>query len=113
MLVFNSFIDTNIACLNTELNWTCPGGYLRVDIATWRTINDKICNIKSSGQASIFNVATHMKTKCDNKTSCDFTVNDSSFGVSCGAKCSGLDYSYECVSKSLVLPIVLIILSTI
>lgn len=113
MLVFNSFIDTNIACLNTELNWTCPGGYIKVDYATWRTVNDKICNIKSSGPASIFNVATHMKTKCDNTTSCVFAVNDTTFGVLCGDKCSGLDYSYECVSKSLVLPIVLIIFSTI
>ena len=113
MLVFISFIDTSIICVNTESNWTCPGGYLRVDSALWKTIDYRICNIKSSGRASIFNVTTHMKTTCDNATSCDFTVNDSSFGVLCGEQCSGLDYSFECVSKSLVLPIVLIIFSTI
>jgi hypothetical protein len=113
LLVFISFIDTYIACVNTESNWTCPGGYLRVDSALWKTISYQICNIKSSGKARLFNVTTHMKTKCDNTTSCEFRVNDSSFGVLCGAKCSGLDYSYECVSKSLVLPIVLIIFSTI
>lgn len=67
--------------------------------------------MKTSQGIGTLVVTNHMKKKCDNKTSCDFTVNDSSFNATCGGKCSGLYYSYECVSKSLVLPIVLIIIN--
>ena len=50
-------------------------------------------------------ITMHMKNKCDNTTSCSFLVNDASCGVPCGIKCTGLDYAYKCVSKSLVLRI--------
>ena len=113
MLVLISFIGNNISCVNTELNWTCPGGYLKVCDATWKTVSSKICNKTQPRIPGGFDVTPHVKNKCDNKPSCDFIVNDTSFGVVCGAKCSGLNYTYECVSKSLVLPIVLIIFSTI
>ena len=98
------FIDIDIACVNTSLNWTCPGGYIIVHTAIWQTVNDNACMKTSPGIGTLV-VTTQMKNKCDNKTSFDFTVNDSSFGTSCGGKCSGLYYSYECVSKSLMLRI--------
>ena len=82
------------------LNWTCPGGYLNVQSALWKSVNSRVCTAPKSGIMTI-DVTTHMEDKCDNKTFCDFTVNDSSFGVSCNGKCAGLDYGYECVSKSL------------
>jgi hypothetical protein len=37
-------------------------------------------------------ITTQMQNKCDNKTSCEFTVTDSHFNVSCEGKCSGLVY---------------------
>ena len=95
LLVFLFFIDTDIAYVNTELNWTCPGGYIEVGSAIWLT----------PGKAGPFIVITQMKNRCDNKASCVFTLNDTNIGVSCDANCSQLLYSYECVSKSLVLRI--------
>ena len=67
--------------------------------------------MKTSNGDDVFGVTTYMKNKCDNKASCSFTVNDSNFGVSCGGKCSGLDYSYKCLSKSLVLRIFFFIIN--
>ena len=106
--LFFSFIDIDTACTNTAINWNCPGGYIKVHNAIWQTVNYRICN-KTANGIGTFNVIAQMKNKCDNKTSCNFTVNDSSFGASCDGKCSGLSYTFECVSKSLVLRIFLII----
>jgi hypothetical protein len=106
--LFFSFIDIDTACTNTAINWNCPGGYIKVHNAIWQTVNYRICN-KTANGIGTFNVIAQMKNKCDNKTSCNFTVNDSSFGASCDGKCSGLSYTYECISKSLVLRIFLII----
>lgn len=100
--LFCSSIDIDIACRNTVLNWTCPGGYIKEHDAIWQTVYEKICMKTSTGKLGRFHVTTHMKNKCDNKAPCSFTVKDSSFGVSCEEKCSGLSYAYECVSKSLV-----------
>jgi len=80
--------------------------------AIWQTVKADEC-IKIPNVFEKYDVTTHMKNKCDNKTFCYFPVNDSSFGVSCGIECTGLDYIYKCVSKSLVLRIFLIIFSTI
>lgn len=110
LLVIFCLIDIGTACVNTALNLTCPGGYIIVHSAIWQTVNDNVCMKTSPGIGTLV-VTNHMKNKCDNKTSCDFTVNDSSFNVACGGKCSGLSYIYECVSKLLVLRIVLIIIN--
>jgi hypothetical protein len=69
-----------------------------------------IC-VKISDEGDAFSVTAYMKNKCDNKSSCSFTVNDTSVGVSCGGKCSGLDYIYKCLSKSLVLRIFFFIIN--
>jgi len=97
---FLSFIDDDKACLNSELNWTCPGGYIKVHSAKWKTVTN--CG-RTFMNFEDHDVVMHMKNKCNNKTTCVFTVEDSSFGVSCSETCSNLDYSYTCVSKSLVL----------
>ena len=109
LLVF-SFIDRATACTNTMLNWTWPGEYIDIRSAIWQTVDEKVC-VKTSADENGFGVTTHMKIKCDNKTFCSFSVNDSSFGVSCAGHCSGLSYIYKCVSKSLVLRIILIMLT--
>ena len=86
--------------MNTHLNWTCPGGYLKVHSATWKTVTN--CG-RTFIKFEQHDVAMHMQNKCNNKTTCVFTVEDSSFGVSCSETCSNLDYAYTCVSKSLFL----------
>lgn len=96
---FLSFIDDGMACVNTQLNWTCPGGYLNVYLSSWRTAND--CERSFSTPVFHPEVKMHMQYKCDNKTTCVFTVEESIFGVSC-VTCSRLDYSYACLCKSLV-----------
>ena len=103
--VFLSFIDVSIACVNTAVKWTCPGGYIQVHKAIWTMVHELICTKTSTGKPGEFTLTKYMTNKCDNKTSCDFTVNDSTFNVSCTDKCSGLSYTYECVSKSSVLRI--------
>ena len=107
---FFSFIDIDTACANTAVHWSCPGGYIEVRNAIWQTVDTNVC-VNTSLDVDAFVVTTHTKNKCDNKTSCSFTVNDSSFGASCAGHCSGLSYIYGCVSKSLVLRIILIILT--
>ena len=102
--VFFSFIDTGTACEHASLNWTCPGGYIKVHNVIWQAVSVDICNKESTRTMPIF-VTIYMKNKCDNTTFCDFTVNDSSLGASCDEQCSQLLYNYECVSKSLVLRI--------
>jgi len=96
---FRSFIDDDKACLNSELNWTCPGGYIKVHNAIWKTV-------ANCGRTFInfedHDVVMHMQNKSNNKTTCVFTVEGSSFSVSC-IGCSRLDYAYTCFSKSLVL----------
>jgi hypothetical protein len=94
------------------LNWTCPGGYLQVRNAIWQTVTSDEC-MKIENVFEKRDVTIHMKNKCDNTTFCDFTVNGSSFGESCGMECTGLDYAFKCVSMSLALRISLIIFSTI
>jgi len=110
LLVFFSFIDIDTACANTAVNWTCLGGYIKVKNVTWQTVNENVC-MKTSTGGNLIDVTTQMRDKCNNIPFCDFTVNDASFGVSCEGHCSGLSYVYECVSKSLVLRIILIILT--
>jgi hypothetical protein len=105
LLVFLSFIDINTACVNTQLNWTCPGGYLRVHDAKWLTGSGTVCTNPQSGTLPPFDVTTQMKNRCDNKASCGFILNDASLNASCEGKCAVLSYIYECVSKSLVLRI--------
>ena len=95
-LMCSSLIDNGIACLNTTLNWTCPGGYLKVVKALWETHQG--CGYYSK-YAGAF-ATTHLQNKCNNKTTCD--VTDSSFDVACST-CTALDYDYECISKSFVL----------
>lgn len=97
-------IAMDIGCKDTVLNWTCPGGYLQVQDAKWKMVKTEEC-INISNVFGNHDIAMHMKNKCDNKTSCSFLVNNASFGVPCGIKCTGLDYTYKCVSKSLVLRI--------
>ena len=94
-----SFIDDDSACLDTQLNWTCPGGYLKVHSAIWKTV--KNCE-RTFNTFETHDVVMHMQNKCNNKATCVFTARDSSFGVSCSDTCSRLDYTYTCVSKSLV-----------
>ena len=106
------FIDADTGCINTVLNWTCLGGYLKVREAKWKTDKTGKC-IDIPGVFENHDVIMHMKNNCDNETFCGFPINDSSFGISCENKCTGLFYVYECVSKSLVLLIFFIIFSTI
>lgn len=101
LLVF--FIDAKTECTNTAFNWTCPGGYLLVERALWT--KDDRC-VQTSDGSALEAVTKNVQNECDNKTSCTFTVTN--FGVSC-AGCSALLYSYDCISKSLVLLIFLII----
>lgn len=96
---FLSLIDDGQACLNTLQNWTCLGGYLEVYSALWKTVNDCGGTVSTP---NIIPVGKHLQKKCDNQTTCVFTVEDSSFNVSCIDICSRLDYSFSCVSKSLV-----------
>jgi hypothetical protein len=113
LLVFlYNFIDFNTTCVNSAVNWTCPGGYLKVHNAQWTIVNPTVCS-RTSNNFGNLDVTTYLQNQCDNRTFCDFTVSDTTFRVSCGKDCSGLNYAYECVSKSLVLPIFFIILSPI
>jgi hypothetical protein len=107
--VFSSLIDYGTVCLNSQLNWTCPGGYIQVLKADWETHRD--CGRASTYERHI--VTTHLQNKCNNKTICDFKATDSSFGVVCNKACTGLDYDYMCISKSFVLRSLLSILSSI
>ena len=86
--------------MNTELNWTYPGEYLKVHSAIWKTVAN--CG-RTFINLEDHNVVMRMQNKCSNKTPCVFTVEHSSFGVSCSETSSNLDYSYTCVSKSLFL----------
>ena len=94
------FIAGDIECTNTAFNWTCPGGYIQVGSATWLTVAECMQTSEEIGHQVL---TAQMQNKCDNKTSCEFNVTDSNFGVSCEGICSGLSYSYECVRKSLML----------
>ena len=107
--VVSSLIDYGAACLNSQLNWTCPGGYLQVQKAVWETNGDCSSDTDYEGHQ----VTTHLQNKCNNKTTCDFTATDSSFDVSCVHTCTGLDYIYKCISKSFVLRSLLIMFSSI
>jgi hypothetical protein len=88
-----------MACFDIQLNWTCSGGYLKVNSAIWKTATN--CE-RTFINFEDHNVVMHMQNKCNNKTTCVFSVEDSSFNVSCIDTCARLDYSYTCVSKSLV-----------
>ena len=101
------FIATNTECTNTMINWTCPGGYIQVLRAMWTSVT--ACMQQSVGFGDKV-VTTQMQNKCENKTSCEFTVTDSNFNVSCEGKCSGLIYAYMCVRKSFVLRIFVFII---
>jgi hypothetical protein len=79
----------DIGCKNTVLNWTCPGGYLQVQDAKWKMVKTEEC-INISNVFGNHDITMHMKNRCDNKTSCSFLVNDASFGVPRGIKCTGL-----------------------
>ena len=96
------FIATDIECTNITFNWTCPGGYIQVRRAMWTSVARCMQQSVGFGEKVI---TTQMQNKCDNKTSCEFTVADSHFNVSCEGKCSGLVYAYTCVRKSFVLRI--------
>lgn len=95
--VFSSLIDSGIACLNSQLTWTCPGGYLQVQKANWETHENCGSNSDYTGGS----VIAHLQNKCNNKTTCNFNATDSNFNVSC-SKCTGLEYYYKCISKSLI-----------
>ena len=82
--------------MNTQLNLTCQGGYIKVHSATWKTVTK--CGRPFTTFES-HNVVMLMQNKCNNKAACVFTVEDSSFGVSCNETCSQLNYDYTCVSK--------------
>ena len=90
----NTNTDDDKACLNTELNWTCPGEYLKVHSAIWKTVAN--CG-RTFINLEDHNVVMRMQNKCSNKTPCVFTVEHSSFGVSCSETSSNLDYFYTCV----------------
>jgi hypothetical protein len=107
--VFSSLIDYGTACLNSQLNWTCPGGYIQVEKADWETHN----NCGRNGEYERHIVTTYLQNTCNNKTTCDFKAIDSSFNVSCEQTCTGLDYDYKCISKSFVLRSLLSIFSSI
>ena len=96
--MFSSLIDDGVTCLNSQLNWTCPGGYLQVQKALWETNSD--CESYSNYEGHF--VTTHLQNTCNNKTTCDFNATDSSFNVACVQTCTGLDYVYKCISKSFV-----------
>ena len=106
--VFSSLIDSGFACLNSQVTWTCPGGYLQVQNADWEMHRD--CE-EDLGNARHF-VVTHLQNTCNNKTTCDFNATDSSFNVSCST-CTRLYYKYRCISKSFVLRSLLSIFSSI
>ena len=66
--------DDKSLCKNRVLNWTCPGGYLHVNSARWKTST-------ACGNYSTFKehtITPHMQNKCENKTTCSFTIKDSS-----------------------------------
>jgi hypothetical protein len=96
--VFSSLIDYGTACLNSQLNWTCPGGYLNMVKARWET-NVKCGNVYAHTE---YDVKTNLENKCNNKSACYFTVEDSSFDGICTHNCERLqlDFGYQCVSKS-------------
>ena len=98
-VVFSSLIDFGTACLNSQLNWTCQGGYLHVQKALWETHNE--CG--STSDYYFRDAKPNLQNKCNNKTTCNFTATDSSLNVSCASSCNGLDYIYKCISKSFVL----------
>ena len=77
LLVLCSLIDYGTAYLNSQLTWTCPGGYLQVQKAEWETHSDcgKVTMYES------YPVKRHLQNKCSNKTTSDVTATDSSFGV--------------------------------
>lgn len=96
--MFSSPIDYGTACLNSQLNWTCPGGYLQMLQARWET-NVK-CGIVLAHNE--FDVKPNLQNKCNNKSACHFTVEDSSFDGICTNNCERLQlaFGYQCVSKS-------------
>jgi len=94
--VFSSLIDYGTACLNSQLNWTCPGGYLLMQKARWETHDD--CGVVFAHKE--YDVKTNLQNKCNNKSACHFTVEDSSFDEICTNNCTRLDFRYKCVSKS-------------
>ena len=101
----SSLVDFGTECLNNTLNWTCPGGYIQVQKAEWETHSD--CGKVTTYESYL--VTTHLQNICNNKTTCDFTATDSSFGVTCTYTCTKFDYGYTCISKSFVLCFLLII----
>ena len=107
--VFSSLIDYGFACVNSQLTWTCQGGYLQVQMADWSTNR----NCGSDSYYERHSVLTHLQNTCNNKVTCDFNVTEPSFSVSCVQTCTGLDYDYKCISKSFVLRSLLIIFSSI
>ena len=107
--VVSSLIDYGTACLNSQLNWTCPGGYIQVVKADWETHR----NCGSSVEYERHIVATYLQNTCNNKTTCDFKATDSSFNVSCEQTCTGLAYDYKCIGKSFVLRSLLSMFSSI
>jgi hypothetical protein len=109
--VFSSLIVYGTACLNSQLNWTCPGGYLRMVKARWET--NVICG--SVYEHKEYDVKTNLENKCNNKSACHFTVENSSFDAICTDKCESfqLDFGYRYVSKSFASRFLFIIFSPI
>lgn len=66
--------------------------------ARWRT--NSTCGSYSTFEEHT--ITPHMQNKCDNKTTCSFTLKDSSFNVSCTNNCNVLEFFYECICKSVV-----------
>ena len=103
-LVCSSLIEYGTACLDSLLNWTCPGGYLEVEKALWETHGD--CGPATTHDDE--DAKPYLQNKCNNKTTCDFIVTESSLNVSCEEQCTRLDYRYKCISKSFLLHSLLI-----
>ncbi|XP_071142265.1 uncharacterized protein [Mytilus edulis] len=93
----NNCIDQNSACLDTPINWNCTNGYIEVNKAVWEA--SRLCN---DGYTSFIshNVIKRMQTRCNNRTTCLFTANDHTFGVSCStlnSRCTIFEYVYTCI----------------
>lgn len=93
--VSSSLIVYGTACLNRQLNWTCPGGYLLIEKAIWETHSD----CEKAFDHEDHDVKQNLQNKCNNVSACHFTVEDSSFDVKCIEHCSKLDFRYKCVRK--------------
>lgn len=85
-------------CKDYGIVWNCQNGYIQVKSSQWKASNG--CG--EPGSSSSYDVVHEIKEMCNERQSCTFTANDSTFKLSCREKfktCSQLEYEYICRSK--------------